>query len=90
MCLSAKTIHFNRRFFLHKMKPNPDNSVKILNKNITIQPKPQNHLDKMGKYISNDMFVSITASHSSQSREISLSGFLVIGKKWFWQNGGWL
>jgi len=36
-CLSVQTIqHFNRHFFLHKMKPNTDNGVEILDKNITI------------------------------------------------------
>jgi len=34
--ICADNIVFNRRFFLHKMKPNTGNGVKILHKNITI------------------------------------------------------
>jgi len=36
-CLAVQTIqHFNRRFFLPKMKPKPDKCFKILHRNTTI------------------------------------------------------
>jgi len=47
------------------MKPNPDDGVEILHKNVT--EGPQKHFDTTAKYITNDVFVSVTASHSSQS-----------------------
>jgi len=56
--------HFNRRFFPHKMKPKPEN---VTWKYYDIIEAPQKHFYTMGKYISNDIFVSMTASRSNQS-----------------------
>jgi len=65
----------HRRFFLHKTKPKPDKCVKISQKYYNIIEAAQKHFYTMAKYISDDVFVSMTTSSSSQSWEISLSGF---------------
>jgi len=51
------------------MKPKLDKCVKILNKNIYyyIIEAPQKRFYTMGKYISDDMFASMTASRSTRA-----------------------
>jgi len=73
VCLPVQTTqHFNRRFFLHKMRSNHDKGVEILHqKYYDIIEGPQKHFDTMAKYISDDVFVSMTASRSSHFSWIS-------------------
>jgi len=55
-------------FFLHKRKLELNKCVKnFIQKFCDIIKAPQKHSYTMGKYISDDVFVSMTASRSSQS-----------------------
>jgi len=58
---------------LHKVKPNPM-CWNFTQKYYDLIEGPLKHFDTVAKYISDDVFVSMTASRSSQSWEISLSG----------------
>jgi len=58
--------------FLHKMKPKPDKCENFIQEYYDIIEAPQEHFCTMGKYISDDVFVSVSASRSSKSWEIAV------------------
>jgi len=62
------------------MKPNPDNGVDVLHKNIDIIEGHQKHFDTMAKYISDGVFVSITAfMQQPELRDITVRFIISLG-----------
>jgi len=60
-------------------KPNPITVLKFYTKYYNIVEGLEKHFDTMAKYIGNDVFVSMTASRSSQSWEIAVRFIISLG-----------